>query len=77
MIIITGNVDVRESCLQDALSLCLKHVKHSRTEPGCISHDVNQNVEDPCQLFFFERWQDDASIKTHFALESSHTNFSK
>jgi quinol monooxygenase YgiN len=71
MIIITGNVEITESHLGDALALCLKHVAQSRTEKGCISHNLTQDVGHPCKLFFFERWQDDASVQAHFALESS------
>lgn len=71
MIIITGSVDIRESCLKDALSLSLGHVARSRTEDGCISHDVSQSVDAPNKLFFFEQWRDNDAVQAHFALPSS------
>ena len=71
MIIITGNVEIREMCLGDALALSLKHCAQSRQEPGCISHDVTSDVGNPCKLFFFQRWTDNAAVQAHFALESS------
>jgi len=71
MIIVTGTVNVKDECFNEALALSLQHVRHSREEPGCVSHDVTQGVDSRNQLFFYEQWQDEASIKTHFALESS------
>lgn len=71
MIIITGTVEIHENCLKDALALCLKHVAHSRTEAGCISHAVTQEVDNPSRLFFFEEWQDKDAIETHFAQPTS------
>jgi quinol monooxygenase YgiN len=71
MIIITGNLLIKEGCMEKALVASQKHVAHSRTEPGCISHAVFQDPENPLRLFFFEQWEDQAAIDTHFALPSS------
>lgn len=71
MIIITGDLLVKEGNLQQAMQASQKHVAHSRTEPGCISHAVYQDPEDTLRLFFYEQWQDQAAIDAHFALPSS------
>lgn len=71
MIIITGQVEVKRMCLTMALDLCVEHVKRSRKESGCITHDVTQSLDNGCRLFFFEQWADDPSVKAHFELESS------
>ncbi len=71
MMIITGSVHIRSTCIDDAIALSLKHVAHSRTEDGCISHDVSQDVENPNKLFFFEQWRDNDAIQAHFALPTS------
>jgi quinol monooxygenase YgiN len=49
----------------------MEHVRRSRTEPGCLSHALHQDAEDPCQLFFFERWADRAALNVHFAVPES------
>ncbi|MBL4630607.1 MAG: antibiotic biosynthesis monooxygenase [Paraglaciecola sp.] len=71
MMIITGDVLIKEGKMQDALQACQKHVAHSRTEPGCISHAVYQDPENVLRLFFYEQWADQAAIDAHFALPSS------
>jgi quinol monooxygenase YgiN len=71
MMIITGNLLIKQGCMEKALVASQKHVAHSRTEPGCISHAVFQDSENPLRLFFFEQWEDQAAIDTHFALPSS------
>jgi len=71
MIIVTGTVLAKEGALDDVLSLAIAHVRRSRTEPGCISHTVYRDLEEPLRLQFVERWTDMASLKTHFAVPAS------
>jgi quinol monooxygenase YgiN len=71
MIIITGDLLIKEGSMQDALQASQKHVAHSRTELGCISHAVYQDPENALRLFFYEQWSDQAAIDAHFALPSS------
>jgi quinol monooxygenase YgiN len=71
MIIVTGSILVREDSFDDVLRACLEHVERSRKEPGCISHDVHVDCQNPMRLFFFEQWADEAALRTHFAVEGS------
>ena len=71
MVIVTGSVQVRPESLDEAIAISLEHVHRSRTEPGCISHAVHQDVEDPSRLFFFERWRDRGALDAHFAVPES------
>jgi quinol monooxygenase YgiN len=71
MMIVTGTAKVKADCLDDALAASLEHVQRSRTEPGCISHRVHQDVEDPLTLFFFEQWESDAALSVHFTVPES------
>jgi quinol monooxygenase YgiN len=71
MMIITGDLLIKEGYMQQALQASQKHVAHSRTESGCISHSVYQDPENTSRLFFYEQWADQASIDAHFALPSS------
>jgi len=71
MIIITGDLLVKKGNMQEALQASQKHVAHSRTEQGCISHAVYQDPENSLRLFFYEEWVDQAAIDVHFSLPSS------
>ena len=66
MIIVTGSVTARPDSFDALRQASLDHVHRSRTEPGCVSHAVHADCEDPLRLFFFERWQDMATLKEHF-----------
>jgi quinol monooxygenase YgiN len=71
VVIVTGSARVRPQNLTEAIALSLEHVRRSRGEPGCISHAVHQDAEDPCRLFFFEHWADRAALSEHFAVPES------
>jgi len=71
MIIVTGSILAREDTFDDVLRASLEHVERSRREPGCISHDVHVDCQNPMRLFFFERWADEAALRAHFAVEDT------
>ncbi len=71
MILVIGDVTLREGTLDEALAESRIHVDRSRTEPGCISHDVHVDTELPNRIVFVERWVDDAALKTHFGVPES------
>jgi quinol monooxygenase YgiN len=71
MIIITGELIAKAGCFEEALALSQQHVEHSRNEPGCISHNVFKDPENPHKLFFFEQWTDNDAIALHFVKASS------
>jgi quinol monooxygenase YgiN len=76
MILVTGSVTARNDSFDEVRRLSLEHVHRSRTEPGCISHAVHIDCEDPLKLVFFEQWADRAALLTHFAVPASR-NFVK
>ncbi len=67
MIVVTGSVTARQDSFDEVRRLSLEHVQRSRTEPGCISHAVQVDCENPLKLVFFEQWADRAALLTHFA----------
>ena len=71
MILVTGSVVTREDSFDEACRLSLEHVQRSRTEPGCISHAVHVDCEDPLRLVFVEQWTDRAALLAHFAVPAS------
>jgi quinol monooxygenase YgiN len=73
MIIVTGRVLARPDSFDEILQLSTEHVRRSRTEPGCLSHAVHRDTEDPLRLHFLERWADMAALKDHFAVPASRS----
>jgi quinol monooxygenase YgiN len=71
MIVVTGSVTARADSFDEVRKLSLEHVRRSRTEPGCISHTVHVDCENPLRLVFFEQWADRAALLAHFAVPAS------
>ena len=71
MIIITASLLASEDSLDELLRLSVEHVARSRQEPGCLSHGVHRDVENPLRLVFFERWSDLDAVRAHFAVPAS------
>lgn len=71
MILVTGSVITRSDTLDEVRRLSLKHVHRSRIEPGCISHAVHVDCENPLRLVFVEEWADRAALLAHFAVPAS------
>jgi quinol monooxygenase YgiN len=71
MIVVTGSVTAREDSPDEIRTLSLEHVHRSRKEPGCISHAVHVDCENPLRLVFIERWVDRAALLAHFAVPAS------
>jgi quinol monooxygenase YgiN len=71
MIVVTGSVTARPETFDEVRRLSLEHVDRSRQEPGCISHAVHVDCENPLRLVFLEQWADRAALATHFAVPAS------
>lgn len=71
MIIVTGTVLARPDSFDEVLKISTEHVLRSRKEPGCASHAVMRDTEEPLRLHFLERWSDIDALKTHFVVPES------
>ncbi|MGN6148719.1 MAG: putative quinol monooxygenase [Rhizomicrobium sp.] len=71
MILVTGRVMAKPETFDEMLRVSREHVHRSRDEPGCISHDVSIDADNPLTLHFIERWADEAALKTHFRVPES------
>ena len=71
MIVVTGSVVAKPDCIDEMLAFSLDHVRRSRGEPGCISHAVSRDAENPLRLVFVEEWADRDALQAHFALPAS------
>ena len=71
MILVTGSVTARDDSFDEVRRLSLEHVRRSRLEPGCLSHSVHADCENPLRLVFVEQWADRAALAAHFAVPAS------
>lgn len=71
MILVTGAVTATPDTFDEMLGVSREHVHRSRQEPGCISHDVSIDADNPLRLHFIERWESAEALKTHFAVPES------
>jgi quinol monooxygenase YgiN len=71
MLIVTGSVTARQDSFDELRAAALEHVRRSRREPGCVSHAVHVDCEDPLRLVFIEEWESRDALLTHFAVPES------
>lgn len=66
MILVTGSLVASPETLTQLRQICMEHSARSRTEPGCLSHDVHIDCDNPLRLVFLERWADVEALRVHF-----------
>lgn len=71
MITITGSILTTPENHSEVTELCVEHSVRSRSESGCLAHNIHTDCEDPTRLFFYELWQDDAAVSKHFQVAGS------
>jgi hypothetical protein len=58
MLIVLGSVLARTDSVEEIRRIAQEHVARSRLEPGCLSHAVHADLDEPLRLVFIERWAD-------------------
>ncbi|HTT99858.1 MAG TPA: putative quinol monooxygenase [Rhizomicrobium sp.] len=71
MILVIGTVTASADTIAEMLRVSTEHVHRSRKEPGCISHHVSIDADDPLTLHFTERWESVEALKAHFRVPES------
>lgn len=71
MLIVLGSVLARSDTLEEIQRLSREHVERSRLEPGCLSHAVHVDLDEPLRLVFVERWTDWKDLGAHFRVPAS------
>lgn len=71
MIVVTGDACAKLETFDEVRRLSLEHVDRSRTEPGCISHAVHIDCENPLRFVFVEQWADKRALMAHFQVPAS------
>ena len=73
MLIVTGSLVARQDSFEELRAQALEHVRRSRKEPGCLSHAVHVDCENPLRLVFVEEWESREALLTHFAVPESRS----
>ena len=73
MIVVTGDAVAKPGTFDEVRRLSFEHVHRSRSEPGCISHAVHIDCENPLRLVFVEQWADKQALLAHFQVPASRT----
>ena len=71
MLVVVGSITARPDTFEALRQAGLEHTARSRAEPGCISHGLHVDCENPLRLFFYEEWADRAALDVHFAQPGS------
>lgn len=71
MIIVVGSIVAKPDSFAEVQRLGLEHTRRSRGEPGCISHDIHIDCDNPMKLTFIEKWADAATLAAHFKVKES------
>lgn len=71
MVIVIAEVGIVPGHLEEALALARAHVARSRAEPGCLSHAVLADPDQPAHLCFVEEWASEAALQDHFAVRAT------
>ena len=71
MIMVIGAVTAQDSTFDELREVAQQHVERSRREPGCVSHAMSIDSENPLRLVFVEEWADLAALQAHFTVPES------
>jgi quinol monooxygenase YgiN len=66
MIVIAGSLKIKSESVADMQAAAQTLVLATRAEAGCISYVFSQDVEDPTVFRFFEEWESDEALGSHF-----------
>ncbi|MGL1921877.1 MAG: antibiotic biosynthesis monooxygenase [Hyphomicrobiales bacterium] len=66
MIYVIATINVQAGTADKVIAAALPCIQSTRAEPGCISYELNQSVEDENTLTFVESWKTREDLTLHF-----------
>jgi quinol monooxygenase YgiN len=66
MIYLLAQLKCRPGNHPDLMEAAKVMIAATRTEPGCVSYDLNVSITDPQSMVFVETWTDRAALAEHF-----------
>ncbi|MBC8530500.1 putative quinol monooxygenase [Gehongia tenuis] len=67
MIIIVAKSVVKPGCKAAYIAAARELIEKSQAEPGCLTYDLYEDLNDPSTLTMIEFWKDQAAIDAHNA----------
>ena len=67
MIVIAGSLPIKSEQREAATAAAVAMQNATLEEPGCQAYQFSFATQDPNLMCIFEEWDDDESIKAHFA----------
>jgi len=67
MLIVAAEVTVEKGAVEKVRDALLTMETETRKESGCQVYAFSVDVNDPCMVRIFERWDDMAALEAHFA----------
>jgi quinol monooxygenase YgiN len=68
MVIFIGRARVRADALEAVLAACREMIARTPSEPGCLSYNGHQQIDNPQTIVFVEKWASRAEMDAHLAL---------
>jgi quinol monooxygenase YgiN len=67
MILVTAFARLRPDAREDALTAARRMQEATAAEQGCHEYRFWTAIDDPDEIFLFERWADQTALDAHFA----------
>ena len=64
---VVARIQAKPEKVDEVRELLLALIEPTRREKGCVTYELLQNREDPCDFTFVEEWGCDADLDAHAA----------
>jgi quinol monooxygenase YgiN len=64
--IVTARIRCRDGADAELTAAARDVIAATRTEPGCLTYVLLQDLDDPSSYFFYEEWADYDALRAHF-----------
>lgn len=70
---VVARIQARPEKVDEVRELLLALIEPTRREQGCVTYELLQNRDDPCDFTFVEEWACDADLDAHAASDHLRT----
>ena len=74
---IVARIVAKPDRIEETRALLVSLIAPTRKEPGCLSYELLQNLADPADFTFVEKWESEAAFAAHLATEHLKAAFAK
>lgn len=65
LIIAENHIKPQDNSENELEKICKKMIRHTRSQPGCISYSLYQDLDNPYSLMFVEEWETEEDLNAH------------